>query len=94
MMKRKIRAKKPPNMFRSLLWFLNWDKVDIEKDKNDIILSAINNGSMVHWRWIIRIYGKDAIRAVLKKRLASEFHPESLHLARVIFHIPQLRYAR
>lgn len=81
-------------MFRPLLWFLSWDEVDIEKDKNDIILSAVNDGSLAHWRWIMRTYGKNTIRAVLKKRLASEFHPESLHLARVVFHIPKLSYVR
>lgn len=81
-------------MFRPLLWFLRWDEVDIEKDKNDIILSAINDGSLTHWRWITRTYGKSAIRAVLKKRLISEFHPESLNLARIVFHVPKLRYAR
>jgi hypothetical protein len=94
MAKRKIGGKKPPKMFRPLLWFLNWDEVDREKDKHDIILSAINDGSLVHWRWITNTYGKSTIRKILKKRLASEFHPESLHLARVVFHIPKLRYAR
>lgn len=77
-------------MFQPLLWFLNWDEVDIKKDKNDIILNAVNDGSLVHWRWITDTYGKAAIRAVLKKRLASEFHPESLNLARVVFRIPKL----
>ncbi len=91
-MSRKI--KHPPVIFRPLLWSLKWDEVDIKEDKEDIIINTINDGSLKHWRWIISVYGISSIRKVLKKRLASEFHPESLNLARVLFHLPPLRYAR
>lgn len=81
-------------MFRPLLWSLKWGDVDIEEDKDDIIVNAINEGSLKHWRWIIKTYGKETVRRVLKRRLASEFHPESLNLAKVIFSISQFRHAR
>lgn len=88
------KTKKPPAIFRPLLWSLNWNKIDIEEDKEDIIVNTINEGSLKHWRWIVSAYGVSEIRKVLKKRLVSEFHPESLRLAKILFHIPQLRYAR
>lgn len=81
-------------MFRPLLWSLRWDKIDIQEDKEDIIVNTINDGSLKHWRWIMSTYGASEIRKVLKKRLASEFHPESIKLAKILFHIPPLRYAR
>lgn len=94
-MSKKPRAKKkPPAIFRPLLWSLCWDEIDIDEDKNDIIVNTINEGTLTHWHWLIRSYGKTTIRNVLKKRLASEFHPESLRLAQILFSIPPLRYAR
>lgn len=85
---------KPPVIFRPLLWYLNWNKVDIDKDKEDIIVNAVNDGTLTHWRWIMKTYGEAKIRTVLKKRMASEFHPESLKLATIWFSLPSLRYAR
>lgn len=87
-------TEKLPSMFRPLLWSLKWDAVNVERDKEDIILNTVNEGTLEHWRWIIKNYGKDVIREVLSKRLASEFHKESLNLANIIFGLPPLRYAR
>lgn len=83
-----------PESFRPLLWSLKWDDVDINKDKNDIILNTVNEGTLDQWRWILQTYGKEVIRETLAKRLATEFHPESRNLARVIFDLPPLSYAR
>lgn len=83
-----------PELFRPLLWSLKWEDVDINKDKNDIILGAVNEGTLAHWRWIIKTYGKETIRQVLSKRMATEFHPESRNLAKVVFDLPPLSYAR
>lgn len=84
----------PPESFRPLLWSLKWDDIDINKDKNDIVLAAVNEGTLEHWRWLIKTYGREAIRETLVKRLATEFHPESRNLARVVFDLPPLSYAR
>lgn len=83
-----------PDSFRPLLWGLKWDSLDIEDDKEDIIVSAINEGSLLEWRWVISKYGKDKIRQILEKRLKTEFHPESRNLAKLIFNIPSFRDAR
>ncbi len=83
-----------PVMFRPLLWSLKWDKVDVLRDKEDIIVNTVNEGTLTHWRWIINTYGKEVIRKVLSSRLSSELHPESLNLATIIFGLPPLRHAR
>lgn len=85
---------KLPEIFRPLLWSLRWEEVDIDKDKEDIIVATVNEGSLIHWRWIIQTYGRQIIRQVLAKHLVTEFHPESRQLARVIFNLPALRHAR
>lgn len=83
-----------PEMFRPLLWGLKWDALDAEEDKDDIIVAAINEGTLAHWRWLIQTYGKDTVHDVLEHRLETEFHPESRNLAQVIFSIPHFRHAR
>lgn len=84
----------PPKMFRPLLWSFRWEDIDVQEDKEDIILNAINEGSLDHWRFLIRTYGKPKIREVLSRHPASAFHPESRNLARVIFSIPSFSNAR
>ncbi|OGY99906.1 MAG: hypothetical protein A3B13_03790 [Candidatus Liptonbacteria bacterium RIFCSPLOWO2_01_FULL_45_15] len=90
----RISKKQPPEMFRPFLWWMRWEDIDIEEDKEDIIVSAINEGALDHWRWLINTYGKDTIRKVLEKRLATEFHPESRNLAKLIFSMSGFQYAR
>jgi len=81
-------------MFRPFLWWAKWEDIDIKEDKEDIIVSAINEGTLDHWRWLINTYGKETIRKVLEKRLATEFHPESRSLAKLIFSISNFQHAR
>jgi len=84
----------PPEIFRPLLWSLKWSEIDVDEDREDIIMGAINDGTLEHWRWIIKTYGKETVREILEHHLASEFHPESLNLARTIFSLHSLRHAR
>lgn len=86
--------KQPHLMFRPLLWWVKWSDIDVEQDKEDIVVSAINEGTLNHWRWLLNMYGKETIRKILQRRLDSEFHPESRNLAKVIFSIPGFRHAR
>lgn len=83
-----------PEMFRPLLWGLRWEDIDLEKNKTDIILNIINEGTLEQWRWLIKTYGKKVIRQTLAERLASELHPESRELARIVFDLPTLKHAR
>jgi len=79
---------KLPEMFRPLLWSLKWADLNVDEDKADIIVNTVNEGTLAHWQWLIKIYGKKTIRQTLTKRLTTEFHPESYQLARVIFDLP------
>lgn len=84
----------PPPSFRPLLWSFKWSAIDTQKDKEDIIVNTIDEGTLTQWKWLVNTYGIKTVRSVLKHRLASEFHPESLHLATAVFSLPDLRYAR
>lgn len=88
------KRRQPPLHFRPLLWSLKWSDIDIDEDKEDIIVNTVNDGSLEQWRWLIETYSKDAIRRILQERLTTEFHPESRNLARIIFSFPHFRNAR
>ena len=84
----------PPEIFRPLLWGLRWSDVDVEHDKEDIIINSVNEGTLAHWRWLMQTYGKETIRAILEHRLETEFHPESRNLAKVMFGVSNFQHAR
>lgn len=86
--------KQPPEIFRPFIWWAKWEDVDVQEDKEDLVISAVNEGTLDHWRWIVKSYGKEEIRGILQKRLVSEFHPESRNLAKLIFSVPNFRHAR
>lgn len=92
--KKSRKIKKLPASFRSLLWSLDWDRIGIVKDKEDIIVNTVNYGSISQWKWLKETYGEKAIVSVLKRRLASEFYPESRNLARVIFNVNHFAHVR
>jgi len=83
-----------PIFFRPLLWSFRWEDVDVQRNKEEIIVNTINEGTIDHWRWIVETYGKSEIRKILENRLASEFHPESRNLAKVLFSFSRFRHAR
>lgn len=92
--KKADKKQRLPASFKPLLWWLNWRALDMQRDREDIIVSALNEGSVDQWRWIRETYGDQKIKAILKKRLITEFHPESVSLVRVVFGIKNLRHAR
>lgn len=96
MKKKKKKTGILPLTFKPILWGLKWSAIDIQKDKQDIIVNTINEGNMRQWRWITDTYGKSIIKSVLEKRITTEFHPESRNLARVLFGVKNFQhtYAR
>lgn len=89
-----VSQNKLPASFRPLLWSFRWEDIDIERDKEDIIVNTINEGTLDQWRWIIDMYGREAIRGILEGRMETEFHPESRRLAEIVFLLSRLRHAR
>ena len=83
-----------PVMFKPLLWSFRWEDLDPKVDKADIILNTVNDGSLKHWRWLVRQYGKVEVKRVLETRLKTEVYPESRNLAAVIFGVTTFRHAR
>lgn len=83
-----------PKSFRPILWGLDWNRIDVNNDREDIVVNTLNEGTADQWRWIRKTYGDAKIRTILSRRLTTEFHPESINLARIVFGIKSMRNAR
>lgn len=83
-----------PESLRPLLWGLKWDELNVEDDKDDIIVGVVNGGRIADWNWLRSVYGDDIIKNVLEKRLVSELYPESRNLAKIFFGVNSFLHAR
>lgn len=82
-----------PDFFRPILWSYNFSKLDPEKNKKRIIINSVNYGSLRHWRWIARRYGKPAIREVLETVPVQDLRLRARELAAIIFSVKRFNYA-
>lgn len=82
-----------PEMFRPLLWSYDFERIDPSTHEKTIIVHAINYGSLRHWRWVLRQYGRERLREVLSTVPATELKPLSRQLASLVFGIEHFNYA-
>jgi hypothetical protein len=82
-----------PDNFRPLLWSYNFSATDPERHKKTIITQTINYGDLHHWRWLVRFYGKEAIRQIVSHIPVSEFRPRVRKLAALLFSIDSFNHA-
>ena len=82
-----------PETFRPLLWSYDFAHIDPLKHKKTIIVQALNYGTLAHWRWLVKSYGREGVRDVLKHIPVSEIKPRSLRLASLVFGVEHFNYA-
>ncbi|MDD5221379.1 MAG: hypothetical protein PHV47_02140 [Candidatus Pacebacteria bacterium] len=92
-MKKLFRSTKLPLFFKPILWSYVFSSIDAEKNKRTIIVNTINHGNWHHWTWIAKYYGAERIREIMEEIPRSEFSPQALKLAMVVFNIKELKYA-
>lgn len=80
-------------IFKPLFWSYNFSRIDPEKDKKLIIIQTVNYGNLEHWRWINKFYGSKVVRDSLQKVVSTEFRPQALRLAGLLFNIEKFNYA-
>ena len=51
-----------PNYFRSILWFADFDRLSLKKDRDVILFQALEKGRMEHLRYLAARLGGRAIR--------------------------------
>ncbi|OGY37940.1 MAG: hypothetical protein A3E36_01580 [Candidatus Andersenbacteria bacterium RIFCSPHIGHO2_12_FULL_45_11b] len=74
-----------PEIFRPILWSYRFEDMDIKKHKQAIIIQAINYGTLEHWRWIDRTYGREEIRKVMQEISSTTLRAHVKKLAFLLF---------
>jgi ABC-type uncharacterized transport system ATPase subunit len=87
-----MKTKLPLN-FKSLFWSYKFSSIDPERHKKSIIINAINYGRWEHWQWLIKNYGREKVKKIIKEIPASEFRPRALKLISLLLNIKKLKYA-
>ena len=74
-----------PEYFRSVLWAHDFTRMNPEKDRQTIIVQAVNYGDLRHWRWIAKRYGKRVVASVLADTRADSVRSRVRSLASLLF---------
>ena len=90
---KKEHKSKLPLFFKPILWSYSFNSIDTERDKKTIIINAINYGSLKHWRWIIKNYGKRNVKEILMKVPSTEIRSRVIPLVSLLFSINKFNYA-
>lgn len=69
-----------PQFLKSNFWFVEFNKLDLERDKEFIVFQILNFGGFEDWKWLFSNYPKDEIRQVVEKSLATAWFRQSLSL--------------
>jgi len=84
MEKEKIK-RKLPEFFKPLFWAVDFDSIDLDRNKKTIILSAVNYGDLKHWRFLSDYYGRDELKRILERLPSTEFKLRASKLAEILF---------
>jgi hypothetical protein len=76
---------KLPQYFKSILWFADFDKMSLEKDKETILFQALEKGRMEHLRYLAKKLGGRSIYLFAKKHAKQFSRPSILPFAKALF---------
>lgn len=80
----------PPKIIRPFLWSSDLRQVDLQRDKNRIILNILNIGSHQATDWLFSFYPKRVIKKVVTDYGArGELSPKSLNYWTLVLDIPK-----
>jgi len=75
------------------MWSYDFDQIDPAEDKTALVVQAINYGTLAHWRWLVKSYGREGVREVLSHIPATALRPRARRLASLVFGIGRFNYA-
>jgi len=76
--------------YAPLLWFIDYKKLDPEKDKNLIIHQVLSYGTMDDIRELFKIYGIKTVKKEFKKPKSGLYQPNILAFCKYILKIKKL----
>ncbi len=86
-------SKKIPKDLQPILWSYNLDLLDLERDKNRIVINIINYGKWKQWQWLVKQYSREEIRKIIKETPITEFRSRALKLISLLLNIKHFQYA-
>jgi hypothetical protein len=85
----------PPKFIRPFLWFNDFRKIDLQGDKNRIILNLLNFGTKRTTDWLFTYYPKAEIKkAVINYGAKGELSPKSLNYWELVLNINPKKLVR
>jgi hypothetical protein len=82
--KNKTKNHNLPRWLQGYFWFTDFNKLDLIKNKNDIIHQILSIGSLRAIEWLFDVYGKDAIQKAFLEKPAKIYRPETFNWAKNI----------
>lgn len=79
--------RRPPNSLKPYFWSYDFSKLDVESDRRLIVVNIINYGTLKDWRWLVKVYGKEEIKKIIRRTPTGEFRPPALKLISLLFSI-------
>ncbi|MDI6731346.1 MAG: hypothetical protein QME05_02030 [Candidatus Margulisbacteria bacterium] len=76
---------KLPKYFKSILWFADFNKISLKKDKDVILYQALEKGRMEHLRYLLKALGKKAIIKFAKENVNKFSRKSILPFVQTIF---------
>ncbi len=64
-----------PKTLQAVLWSVNTDMLDLERDKQYIIHQILAYGTWENIAWLLRTYGKTQVKEVFVKHPAKDYYP-------------------
>lgn len=78
-MRSRRRNSRMPASVKRTLWSYDLRRIDRERDKTLIITQVLNYGTWDGVKWVLKTYGEDAIREVIRKPWRGMWWPRALN---------------
>jgi hypothetical protein len=82
-----------PQFFETLFWYRDFSKLDLQKDREEIMIQTINYGNWKHWQWLFGYYGIAETKKIIQDIPATAFRKRVLRLIFLILKLNKLKYA-
>lgn len=64
-----------PKQLQSVLWSVDTNSLDLEKDREYIIHQILAYGTWENIAWLLHTYGKDQVKEVFIRHPAKDYYP-------------------
>jgi len=88
----KEKTKKLPKFLKGYFWFTDFNKLDLIKNKENIIHQILSVGNLKAIKWLFDTYGKDKIQKVFLGKPTKIYRPETFNWVKnILFDLKDLK---